>query len=344
MKRDLLTGSVNKMAALLTHYRQNTVKSLALMVLTLTGIVIPPYVHSQDFPTRPIKILAPYVAGASTDALARTVAQGMSQILGQAVLVENRPGAGGIVAADLLAKAPADGYTIMLTSEGILTMNPSLYKKISYDPVKDFDPLTIAVRMPLLIVANPAQPFNTVSELLRLAKASPASLSYGSAGVGSSQHMAGELFKLMSGVDILHVPYKGGAPAMNDLLGNQVSLMFVQLPSALSQVRANRIKVIAIGSPTRNPQLPDVPTVDEAGVIGYNSDTWYGFNMPHGVPENIAKILHDAIVKSLEMNRARLANDGFFIDGGSRQEMAQTVERDLIKWATVVKQAGIAPQ
>lgn len=314
------------------------------IALTLCCLLATLSASAQDFPSRPIKIIAPYVAGASTDTLARTVAQGMTQILGQPVVVENKPGAGGVVAADAVAKAAPDGYTIMLTSEGILTMNPILYKKISYDSVKDFDPLTIAVRMPLLIVANPAQPFNSLPQLLELAKRQPGSLSYGSAGVGSSQHMAGELFKMMGGVDILHVPYKGGAPAMNDLLGNQVSMMFVQLPSALSQVRSNRIKVIAIGSPTRNPQLPEVPTVNESGIPGYNSDTWYGFNMPHGVPEPIAKKLHSAIVQSLEMNKDRLAVDGFYVDGGSRQEMAQTVQRDLIKWADVVKQAGIAAQ
>ena len=315
----------------------------AILVALMSCLSLAP-ACSQDFPNRPIKIIAPYVAGASTDALARTVAQAMSQDLGQPVVVENKPGAGGIVAADLLAKSAADGYTIMLTSEGILAINPALYQKIPYDPISDFDPLTVAVRMPLLLVTNPAQPFKNIKELLALAKAEPGKLSYGSTGVGTSQHMAGELFKSMSGADILHVPYKGGAPAMNDLLGNQISMMFVQLPSALIQIKANRVRVLAVGSAKRIALLPEVPTVAESGVAGYNSDTWYGFAMPRGVPEPIAEILHRAIIHALESNRNRLAQDGFFIDGGSRQEMALTIRADLAKWTQVVKQAGISMQ
>lgn len=314
------------------------------LTFSLAGNLLSPAAFGQDFPNRPIRIIAPYVAGASTDTLARTVAQGMTQILGQSVVVENKPGAGGILAADFVAKAPADGYTIMLTSEGIMTMNPVMYKKIPYDPLKDFDPLTVAVRMPLLIIANPAQPFKTVPELIRAAKASPGKFTYGSAGIGSSQHMAGELFKSMAGVDILHIPYKGGGPAMNDLLGNQVSMMFVQLPSALGQVKAGRVTAVAIGSPERNPSLPEVPTVSEAGVPGYNSDTWYGFAMPRGVPADVSKKLHDAIVKTLLDNKERMARDGFYVNAGSQEDMNRTVAEGLKKWSKVVKDAGLSAE
>lgn len=297
--------------------------------------------YAQDFPTRPIRLIAPFSAGASTDLLARTVANSMSKTLGQPVVVENKPGAGGMLAGDMTAKAAADGYTFMLTSAGIMTINQSIYKKMPFDPLKDLAPLTIAVRLPLVIAVHPSQPIKNVNDLLTLAAASPGKLSYGSAGTGTSQHLAGEMFKVMGKVDILHVPYKGGAPAMNDLLGNQISMMFVQTPSALAQFKAGKIRLVAIGSPKRSPQFPGVPTIAESGLPGYNSDTWYGFAMPAGVPPAIGSKLHAAIVAALKENTARLEDEGFVIDAGSQKAMGDTIKSESVKWAEVIRAAKI---
>jgi tripartite-type tricarboxylate transporter receptor subunit TctC len=299
---------------------------------------------AQDFPNKPIRLIAPFAAGASTDLLARTVAQAMSKDLGQSVIVENKPGAGGILAAEQVARAAPDGYTFLLTSAGIVTMNQHIYPKLSYDPIKDFAPLTIAVRMPIVTVVHPSLPVRNVQELLAYAKANPGKLNYASAGTGTSQHLAGELFKSMANVTLLHVPYKGGAPAMNDLLAGQVQLMFVQVPSALPQIKAGKIRAIAVGSDKRDPNLPDVPTVNESGVKGYNSDTWYGFVAPAGVPEPILQKLQSSIVKALKENASRLQDFGFLVDGGTAREMGNTIRAESKKWGAVIKAANIRPE
>lgn len=297
--------------------------------------------QAQDFPSRPIKLIAPFAAGASTDFLARTVAQSMSKDLGQPVVVENKPGAGGALAAEAVARAAPDGHTFLLTSAGIVTMNQSIYSKLPYDPIKDFAPLTIAVRMPIVTVVHPSLPITNVKELLAYARANPGKLTYGSAGTGTSQHLAGELFKSMAKVSMLHIPYRGGGPAMNDLLAGQINLMFVQVPSALPQVKAGKVRAIAVGSDKRDPMLPDVPTVSESGVKGYNSDTWYGFVMPASVPAAIGQKLHAAIVNALKENEQKLTARGFNVDGGSQKEMGDTIVAESRKWAEVIKAADI---
>ncbi|MDM0002575.1 tripartite tricarboxylate transporter substrate binding protein [Variovorax sp. J22P240] len=300
--------------------------------------------NAQDFPTKPIRLIAPFAAGASTDLLARTVAQSMSKDLGQPVIVENKPGAGGILAAEQVARAAPDGYTFLLTSAGIVTMNQHIYPRLPYDPIKDFTPLTIAVRMPIVTVVHPSLRVRNVQDLLAYAKANPGKLNYGSAGTGTSQHLAGELFKSMANVSMLHIPYKGGAPAMNDLLAGQVQLMFVQVPSALPQIKAGKIRAIAVGSDKRDPNLPDVPTVSESGVNGYNSDTWYGFVAPSGVAEPIIQKLHASIVKALKENASRLQEQGYIVDGGSAKQMGDTIKAESKKWETVIKAADIKPE
>lgn len=317
---------------------------LALMSVVLLAVGLPLSAFGQDFPSKPIRLIAPYSAGASTDFLARTVANTMSKTLGQPVIVENKPGAGGMLAGEMTARAPADGYTFMLTAAGIMTINPSIYKKVTFDPLKDLAPLTIAVRLPLVIAVNSSQPIKSVNDLLTFAAANPRKLSYGSAGMGTSQNMAGEMFKVMGKVDILHIPYKGGAPAMNDLLGNQVSMMFVQIPSALEHANSGKIRIIAIGSSERSAQLPDVPTIAESGLPGYNSDTWYGFAMPAGVPPNIGKKLHVAIVEALKLNKTRLEEAGFIVEGGSPKAMEETMKRETVMWAEVIRSAKIEKQ
>jgi tripartite-type tricarboxylate transporter receptor subunit TctC len=311
------------------------------LVVAALAAAFPSLAQSQEFPARPVRLVTPYPPGGSTDLLARSVAASMSKSLGQQVIVDTKAGAGGILAAQETAKAAPDGYTFLLVAAGIVTMNQSIYKKLPYDPAKDFAPLTIAVRMPLLVVSNPSRPFKTIEELVAYAKANPGKLSYGSAGTGTSQHLAGELFKSMAKVDILHVPYKGGAPAMTDLIGGQVDLMFVQRPSAVPQVKAGRIRALATGSATRNSLTPDLPTVAESGLPGYDSDTWYGFVVPAGVPAPIAAKLHGAVKAALVENADALANDGFTLEAGTQKAMEETMRAESAKWASVIKAAKI---
>ncbi len=322
----------------------NTGRRIVLGAALAAALAASTTAQAQDFPTKSIRLIAPFAAGASTDFLARTVAQSMSRELGQQVVVENKPGAGGVLAAELVARSAPDGYTFLLTSAGIVTMNQHIYAKLPYDPIKDFTPLTIAVRMPIVTVVNPSVPVKNLHELLAYAKAHPGKLTYGSAGTGTSQHLAGELFKSMADVDLLHVPYRGGGPAMTDLLAGQINMMFVQVPSALPQVKAGKVRAIAVGSDKRDAKLPDVPTVAEGGVKGYNSDTWYGFVLPAGVPAPVVQKMHAAVVKALKESEQKLSDQGFNVDGSSARDMSDTIVTESKKWAVVIKAANIKPE
>jgi tripartite-type tricarboxylate transporter receptor subunit TctC len=296
---------------------------------------------AQPFPSEPIKLIVPYAAGASTDTLARLVGQDVAEDLKQPVIVENHAGAGGTIAADYVKRQPGNGYTIMLTTDGILSVNPSIYKKLGYDPLKDFTPLSIAVSAPLVLAVRTDSRFKTPQELIAYAKANPEKLSYGSAGVGSSQHMAGELMKAMAGVKITHVPYRGGSPAMSDLLGGHIDMMFVQSASAKDLADKGSLRILAIGSPQRNKQLPDVPTFNEIGLKGYDSDTWYGFNMPAKADPKVVATLNAAIVKSLKKRQEQLERLGYTVVASSSADMRKDIERNIAKWRDVAKQAGI---
>jgi tripartite-type tricarboxylate transporter receptor subunit TctC len=298
-------------------------------------------VAADAYPTEPIKLIVPYVAGASTDALARMVGKDLGEEFTKPVIIENRPGAGGTIAADFLRRQPADGYTFGFTTDGIMAVNPAIYKKLNYDSLKDFSPLSIAVNAPIVLVVRTDSPFKTAQELIAHAKANPEGLSYGSAGLGSSQHMAGELLKSMAGVNILHVPYRGGEPAMTDLLGGQISMMFVQSASAKQLVDAGKIRILAIGSPQRNKQFPNIPTLDEIGLKGYDSDTWYGFNMPANVDPKIVETLSAAIVRSLKKRQTQLEELGYDVVASSPEEQRKNIQTNLQKWADVAKKAGI---
>jgi tripartite-type tricarboxylate transporter receptor subunit TctC len=296
---------------------------------------------AQHYPSEPIKMIVPYAAGASTDALARMVGQDVGEDLKQTVVVENHAGAGGTIAADYVKRQPGNGYTIMLTTDGILSVNPSIYKKLAYDPLKDFTPLSIAVSAPLVLVVRADSPFKSAQELIAYAKAHSEKLSYGSAGVGSSQHMAGELMKAMAGVKITHVPYRGGGPAMTDLLGGHIDMMFVQSASAKELADKGSLRILAIGSTRRNKQLPDVPTFDEIGLKDYDSDTWYGFDMPAKADPKVVQRLNASIVKSLTNRREQLERLGYTVVASSPEEMRKNIERNIAKWREVSKQAGV---
>jgi tripartite-type tricarboxylate transporter receptor subunit TctC len=312
-----------------------------LLQAATSAVLLPRALAAEEFPTRPLRMVTPYPPGASTDALARIVGNGMTKALGQQVIIDAKAGAGGSLAAVEVKNSTPDGYTFMLTSAGIVTMNPFMYRKLAYDPVKDFAPLSIATVMPVVTVANPSRPYKTMQELIAYARAHPGKVSYGSAGTGTSQHMAGELLRSMAKIDLLHVPYKGGAPAMNDLLGGQVDIMFGQLPSALPHIRSGRIRPLSVGSPRRAAVLPEVPTMVECGVPGYDSDTWYGFMMPAAVPADRGERLARAIHFALQDAKAQLEAEGFVVEAGTPAAMRETIATESAKWSQVVKEAHI---
>ncbi|MFT3778527.1 MAG: tripartite tricarboxylate transporter substrate binding protein [Ottowia sp.] len=308
----------------------------------LMAAALPLGAAAQNYPAKPITIIVPFSAGGTTDILARVLGQGLTTELGQSVIVDNKPGAGGNIGASLAAKAPADGYTLFMGTVGTHAINQSLYRKMPFDPVKDFAPLSLVAKVPNLLVAHPSQPFRTVQEMIAYAKANPGKVTYGSPGAGSSPHVSGELFRSMTGADLLHVPYKGSAPAMTDLLGNQISIMFDNLPSAIQHVRSGKLRPIAVTTARRSPELPDVPTIAEAGVPGYEATSWFGMFAPAATPKPVLDKLSAAIVKVLGQPEARkkIAEQGGEVVGDAPAQFAAFIQAEGVKWSKVVKASG----
>ena len=317
---------------------------LAAAMLAALALV-PTLAAAQAFPGKPIKIIVPYSPGGTTDLLARLVAQKMSERLGQPVIVDNKPGANGMIGSDMVAKAPPDGYTLGIASPGSHAANASLYKDISYDTVKDFTPITLGVSAPMLLVVHPSLGVNSVKELIAAAKAKPGEISYASGGSGSSQHLAMEQFKMMAGIDMTHVPYKGSAASYPDLIGGSVKAEIDVVPTALPPVKGGRLKVLATGSAKRLAMLPDVPTIAEAGVPGYESSSWYGFVAPAKLPKDILDKLHAEIVRALKQPDVveKLTNAGVIVVAGTPQEFAAHIRTEMDKSAKVIKAANIKP-
>lgn len=301
---------------------------------------------AQSFPPNPIKIIVPFPAGGTTDILARHVAQGLGQKLGTSVIVENRAGASGTIGSDQVAKSPADGSVMLLTATHHV-INPSLYKKLPYQTQKDFAPVALIASVPNALVVHPSVPAKTVGELIALAKKEPGKLSYGSAGVGGANHLAGELFKLLTGVDIVHVPYKGAAPAMNDLIGGHIPMMFDSLPTVLPSAADGRLRVLGVTSLQRVPTLPDVPTLDEAGVKGFDATAWFGLYMPAakdapGEAGAQAK-MEAALGEILASAAIRDAFSKLGLDAGTLTgtKFRDFVDIEITKWGTVVSRANV---
>lgn len=313
--------------------------SLAAACL-LTGACV---AHADTYPDRPIKLVIPYAVGGSTDQTGRLVAKSLAERLGQPVVVENRAGAGGTVGQDFVAKAPADGYTLLFSAAGPLTVTPHTYSKLAYDPVKSFDPITLIATQPLLLVVKPGLKVGSVSDLIALAKDKPGKLSYGSFGNGSAAHLAGEYFKTLTGVDIVHVPYKGSGPALVDLVAGQIDLMFDVFSTAAPLVRGEKLRALAITSAERSSQFPQVPTMQQAGVAGFEAGTWFGLLAPENTPRPVIDRLSrevNAALKEKDLQQT-LASQGATVRGGSPEQFKSYFLAEYDKWGKIVKSAGV---
>ena len=296
----------------------------------------------SPYPSKPIRIVVPFPAGGTTDVLARAAAQKLTESLGQPVVVDNRPGAGGNIGAELVAKSAPDGYTMLMGTVGTHAINASLYPKMPYDHVRDFAPVILVAGVPNVLVVNPSLPVNSVQELIAYGKANPGKLNFASSGNGTSIHLSGELFKTMTGVQMAHIPYKGSAPAIQDLAGGQVQLMFDNLPSALPLIKAGRLKALAVTSKTRAAVLPDVPTVAESGLPGFEASSWFGLLAPAGTPQPVIAKVNAEIAKWLATPEAKekLLAQGANVAGGTPEDFARHIAAETAKWQKVVKESG----
>jgi tripartite-type tricarboxylate transporter receptor subunit TctC len=301
--------------------------------------------HAQSYPTRTIKIVVPATPGGAIDTIARMVGEKLTVSMGQPVVVENRPGAANNLGTDVVAKSPPDGYTLLICASSHAT-NKHLYKTLPYDPVADFEPVVFTHVVPLLLAVNPSIPAKTVPELVAWIKANPGAANYASSGKGSSLHMAAELFMSMTGTKMLHVPYRGSTAAHPDLLGGRTAMIFDTITAILPHVQSGGVRAIAVTTPTRSPSQPDLPTVAESGLTGYDANTWGGILAPAGTPKEIVLKLNAEINKVLAMEdvRAKLTATGIEIQGGPPERFAAYIKAEVEKWGKVTKEAGILPE
>jgi tripartite-type tricarboxylate transporter receptor subunit TctC len=312
----------------------------AVLVTAVLAFAFP--AQADTFPSRTVKLVVPFPPGGPLDATGRAIAQKLTEAWGQSVIVENKPGAGGNIGADYVAKSAPDGYTVVMGALSTHAVNPSLYPKMPFDAQRDFAPITLVAITPNVLVVNPSLPVHSVKELIAYAKANPGKLSFGSGSIGSAGHLAGELFKVDAGVDMVHVPYKGAAPAMQGLLAGDTQLMFDNLASAMSQVKAGKLRALAVTSAERSKLVSDLPTMAEAGVPGFDISTWYGLLAPAGTPPDlIAKWNADVtkILSAPEM-RERLATQGAEAAPDSPADFAKFIASELVKYAKIVKASG----
>ena len=312
----------------------------AVLVTAVLAFAFP--AQADTFPSRTVKLVVPFPPGGPLDATGRAIAQKLTEAWGQSVIVENKPGAGGNIGADYVAKSAPDGYTVVMGALSTHAVNPSLYPKMPFDAQRDFAPITLVAITPNVLVVNPSLPVHSVKELIAYAKANPGKLSFGSGSIGSAGHLAGELFKVDAGVDMVHVPYKGAAPAMQGLLAGDTQLMFDNLASAMSQVKAGKLRALAVTSAERSKLVSDLPTMAEAGVPGFDISTWYGLLAPAGTPPDVIAKWNADVTKILsapEM-RERLATQGAEAAPDSPADFAKFIASELVKYAKIVKASG----
>ena len=322
-----------------------TFRALALFLTAAAAMLPVGQAAAQGgYPSRPITLVVPQAAGGTNDIVGRLVGQKLGEVLGASVVVDNRPGAGGNIGTQLVAKAPKDGYLLLMTISSSQAINPALYKNPGFDPVKDFRPVGLIGAVPNVLLVNPAFPAKTLTELLALASRKDANLQYASAGNGTLNHLLGEMLNSMAGVQLQHVPYKGVAPAMNDVLGGQLPIVFASLPSALSHIKAGKLRALAVSGEKRSPALPDVPAIAES-VPGYNGTLWIGLFAPAGVPAEVLTTLQDATRKAMAAPdlRDKLEQQGVEIAAPtSPEQFSKLLQDDLVKWARIVKTSGAA--
>ena len=308
----------------------------ALLLVVATGV------SAEDYPSRPITLVVPYAAGGGNDVMARIVAEKMSKALGQQIVIENKGGAGGSIATRQVAKSTPDGYTLGLGGTGTLAINPTLYGNVGYDPRRDFAPVGLIATSALVVLVNPQIEAKTIPELIALAKREPGKLNYASAGVGSGIHLGAELFATMAGIKLTHIPYKGSAPALTDLIGGHVAIYFSSLPPAIALVKDGKVRALGVTGPTRSPSFPDLPTVAEAALPGYEAVLHYGIVAPAGTPQPVIDKLNAAMKTALDDPevRQRIAADGAEPFSGTPQDYAADIDREETKWSQVVKVSG----
>ena len=299
-------------------------------------------VHAQGYPLRPVRIIVPQSAGGSTDVVARVIAQRLTDALGQSVIVDNRPGAGSINGTDLVAKATPDGHTLLAVAASF-TINPSLHKSLPFHPIDDFAPVTQLAALPHVLVVHPSVPAKSVKELIALVRARPGQINYASSGIATSTHLAAELFKHMTGTDMVNVPYKGGAPAMVAMLAGECQVNFATISTALPQIRAGKLRALAVSTRKRSVAAPEYPTIAESGVPGYDHSSWVGFLAPAKTPQPVIARLHAESVKIVHAPdvKAVLLKDGLEAIGDAPKEFGDLIKAEVAKWAKVVKAAGI---
>jgi len=314
---------------------------IAKALFTLLALAACAAASAQSFPSKPIRLVVPFPPGGPTDIVARPLAQLLGESLKQPVVIENKGGAGGSIAADVVAKSPPDGYTLIMATVGTHAINAALYRKLPYDPVKDFTPIALVASAPVTIVVNPAAGIDSVGALIARAKASPGTVSFGSAGNGTPGHLTGEIFAAAASVKLQHVPYKGSAPAVTDLLGNQIPMMFDPIQSVIANVRAGKLKALAISSRARSPLLPDVPTLDEAGLKGFETTAWWAVFGPAGMPPDVAALLRAEIEKIVrsEAFKSQLGNLGVQ-PSVEAVSLADFQKAEVAKWGKAVRDSG----
>ena len=298
---------------------------------------------AQEWPSKPLRFIAPNLPGGPTDILARLIGQKLAERLGQSVVIENRAGAAGNIGTEAAAKSPPDGYTLVTGNNATFGANVSLYKRLGFDPVKDFAPVVLVATQPNILVVHPSLPVNSVRDLVALARARPGQLNYSGSGMGANAHLAAELFKSMTGTSIVHIPYKSAAPALTDLIAGETQLMFATALSVVPHIKANRVRSLGVTTAQRSRSLPEVPTIAEAGVPGFEASTWHGVLVPAGTPAAIVDRLNAEINRMLQLAdvRERLATLGAEIVGGTPKEFADHIQREIPKWAKVIKIAGV---